>query len=116
MCKATKKKIVGGRRAKNSSLSLVDSLVMELKCDESCRFHGSCSFQFRFVVSVDPCRLSQKTRNAPGSHHSVKNHGRPQGNADRLRPNAGSAEDNHCTEIVQNHRADQSSHGTALRV
>jgi len=24
-------------------LSLLDSLVMELYCDESCRFHGSCS-------------------------------------------------------------------------
>src|SRR5437899_5774707 len=43
MCKATKKKIVGGSSAKNSSLSLVDSLVMELNCDESYRFHGSCS-------------------------------------------------------------------------
>src|SRR6266480_5660405 len=43
ICKATKKKIVGGSSAKNSSLSLVDSLVMELNCDESRRFHGSCS-------------------------------------------------------------------------
>src|SRR5205807_4961068 len=43
ICKATKKKIVGGSNAKNSSLSLVDSLDMELNCDESCRFHGSCS-------------------------------------------------------------------------
>src|SRR5437773_11629871 len=43
MCKATKKKIVGGSSSKNSSLSLVDSLVMELNCDESRRFHGSCS-------------------------------------------------------------------------
>src|SRR6266403_4666480 len=41
ICKATKKKIVGGSSAKNSSLSLVDSLVMELNCHESCRFHGS---------------------------------------------------------------------------
>src|SRR5438067_7873178 len=35
ICKATKKKIVGGSSAKNSSLSLVTSLVMELNCDES---------------------------------------------------------------------------------
>src|SRR5207249_8245855 len=35
MCKATKKKIVGGSNAKNSSLSLVNSLVMELNCHES---------------------------------------------------------------------------------
>src|SRR5713226_2059914 len=41
ICKATKKKIVGGSSAKNSSLSLADSLVMELNCHESCRFHGS---------------------------------------------------------------------------
>ena len=76
--------------------------------------HGSCSF--RFLVSVDPYRFSQKTRGAPDSHHCVKNDGRPQADADRLRPNAGSAEDNHCTEIVQNHRADQSLRGAALRV
>src|SRR6266446_157696 len=43
ICRATKKKIVGGSNAKNSSLSLVDSLVMELNSDQSCRFHGSCS-------------------------------------------------------------------------
>src|SRR5438552_18996679 len=36
-----KKKIVGGSSAKNSSLSLVDSLDIELNCDESYRFHGS---------------------------------------------------------------------------
>ena len=29
--------------SKNSSLSLVDNLVMELNCDESRRFHDSCS-------------------------------------------------------------------------
>src|SRR5439155_6424322 len=43
ICKATKKKIVGGSSAKNSSLSLANSLVMELDCDESCQFHGPCS-------------------------------------------------------------------------
>src|SRR6266446_9181087 len=43
ICKATKKKIVGGSSSKNSFLSVVDSLVMELNSDESCRFHGSCS-------------------------------------------------------------------------
>src|ERR1700737_4820836 len=43
ICRATKKKIVGGSNAKNSSLSLVDSLDMELNCDKSSRFHGSCS-------------------------------------------------------------------------
>src|SRR5881398_3899852 len=41
MCSATKKKIVGGSNANNSSLILLDSLVMELNCDESYRFHGS---------------------------------------------------------------------------
>src|SRR5881392_1393365 len=43
ICKATKKKIVGGSSSKNSFLSVVDSLVMELDCEESYRFHGSCS-------------------------------------------------------------------------
>src|SRR6266478_5679571 len=43
ICKATKKKIVGGSSSKNSFLSVVDSLVMELNCHEFCRFHGSCS-------------------------------------------------------------------------
>src|SRR6266480_7741995 len=43
MCKATKKKIVGGSNAKNSFLSVVDSLVIELNWHESDRFHGSCS-------------------------------------------------------------------------
>src|SRR5437899_2075442 len=41
ICRATKKKIVGGSSAKNSSLSLLDNLPMELSCDESYRFHGS---------------------------------------------------------------------------
>src|SRR6266576_4027638 len=39
MCKATKKKMVGGSSSKNSFLSVVDSLVIELSCHESCRFH-----------------------------------------------------------------------------
>src|SRR3954454_25316167 len=43
ICKATKKKIVGGSSSKNSFLSVVDSLVMKLNSDESYRFHGSCS-------------------------------------------------------------------------
>src|SRR5947207_4864797 len=47
MCSATKKKIVGGRSLKNSSLSLVDSLVMELNCHESYRFHDLFSHLFR---------------------------------------------------------------------
>src|ERR1700730_7497108 len=42
ICKATKKKIVGGSNAKNSSLSLADSLDIELNCDESRQFHDSC--------------------------------------------------------------------------
>src|SRR6058998_3543115 len=58
ICKATKKKIVGGSSSKNSFLSVVDSLVMELNCHEFCRFHGSCSF--RLVVSADRCWLSQE--------------------------------------------------------
>src|SRR2546423_12707529 len=43
ICKATKKKIVGGSSSKNSFLSVVDSLDMELDWDESYRFHGSRS-------------------------------------------------------------------------
>src|SRR6266480_1817761 len=43
ICKATKKKIVGGSSSKNSFLSVVDSLDMELDWDESYRFHGSFS-------------------------------------------------------------------------
>src|SRR6266436_6276361 len=34
ICKATKKKIVGGSSSKNSFLSVVDSLDIELNCDE----------------------------------------------------------------------------------
>src|SRR2546421_1731858 len=41
ICKATKKKIVGGSSSKNSFLSVVDSLVIESSCHEACRFHGS---------------------------------------------------------------------------
>src|SRR5205823_11390948 len=41
ICKATKKKIVGGSSSKNSFLSVVDSLVIQLNCDESCQLHGS---------------------------------------------------------------------------
>src|SRR5205823_14375863 len=41
ICKAAKKKIVGGSSSKNSFLSVVDSLVIELNCDEPCQFHGS---------------------------------------------------------------------------
>src|SRR4051794_25507306 len=43
ICKATKKKIVGGSSSKNSFLSVVDSLDMELDWDESYRCHSSCS-------------------------------------------------------------------------
>src|SRR5256886_9340105 len=43
ICKATKKKIVGGSSSKNSFLSVVDSLVIKSNCDESYRFHGFCS-------------------------------------------------------------------------
>src|SRR5205814_9711161 len=35
ICKATKKKIVGGSSSRNSFLSVVDSLVMKLNCDAS---------------------------------------------------------------------------------
>src|SRR5881392_2301774 len=55
MCKATKKKIVGGSSSKNSFLSVVDSLVMELDCEESYRFHGSCS---RIWLGTDAARVS----------------------------------------------------------
>src|SRR5437588_13044938 len=57
ICKATKKKIVGGSSSKNSFLSVVDSLVMELDCDQSYRFHGSCSFRFRLFQRLDPAGL-----------------------------------------------------------
>src|SRR5438874_2343723 len=43
ICKATKKKIVGGSSSKNSFLSVVNSLDMELNCDGSYRFHDSRS-------------------------------------------------------------------------
>src|SRR6266487_1140015 len=52
ICRATKKKIVGGSSAKNSSLSLVDSLVMELNYDESYLFHGPCSFRGSFCLGL----------------------------------------------------------------
>src|SRR5207248_7862487 len=52
ICKATKKKIVGGSSSKNSFLSLVDSLVMELNRDEFCRFHGPCSFLGSFCLGL----------------------------------------------------------------
>jgi len=52
ICKATKKKIVGGSSSKNSFLSLVDSLVMELNRDEFCRFHGPCSFRGSFCLGL----------------------------------------------------------------
>src|SRR6266446_9136764 len=72
ICKATKKKIVGGSNAKNSSLSLLDNLDMELNCDESCRFHGSCSriwlgrmrraFHNRRVQVIDKRRTALASR------------------------------------------------------
>src|SRR6266536_578824 len=52
MCKATKKKIVGGSSSKNSFLSVVDSLVMELSCHGSYRFHGACSFRGSFCLGL----------------------------------------------------------------
>jgi hypothetical protein len=61
MCSATKKKIIGGSSLKNSSFSLVDRLVMELNCDESCRFHGSCP---RTLVTTDAARfMIERSRN-----------------------------------------------------
>src|SRR5207237_5781732 len=56
ICKATKKKIVGGSSAKNSSLSLVDSLVMELNCDES--LSVSWFVLFPHLVRTDAARIS----------------------------------------------------------
>src|SRR5438874_10195193 len=52
MCKATKKKMVGGSSSKNSFLSVVDSLVMELNRDEFCRFHDPCSFRGSFCLGL----------------------------------------------------------------
>src|SRR5947199_6647045 len=48
ICKATKKKIVGGSSSKNSFLRVLDSLVIELSCDESYPFHG-----FVFLLGFD---------------------------------------------------------------
>src|SRR5207249_8944702 len=92
ICRATKKKIAGGSSAKNSSLSFVDSLVMELNYDESYLFHGCVG------------------------HHSVKHNGGPQRDADRTRPDTGSAKDDNCAKVIYHHRADQSSRGATLRV
>src|SRR5256885_5139600 len=55
ICKATKKKIVGGSSSKNSFLSVVDSLVMKLNCDESYRFYGS--WGLRLVRTDAPARF-----------------------------------------------------------
>src|SRR5882724_2707484 len=52
ICKATKKKIVGGNSSNSSFLSVVDSLLIELNCDESYRFHGSCSFRGLFCLGL----------------------------------------------------------------
>src|SRR5437762_11938781 len=54
ICKATKKKIVGGSSSKNSFLSVADSLVMELSWHEPCRFHGHCSH----LVRTDAARVA----------------------------------------------------------
>src|SRR5260221_1078405 len=76
ICRATKKKIVGGSNAKNSSLSLVDSLDMELNGDESCRFHGSC-FRIwlgrkRRAFHVRRDQVIDKRRVAPCGRPAVK--------------------------------------------
>src|SRR6266436_4367192 len=71
---------------------------------------------YRFVVSVDTRWLSQKTRDAPDGHYCVKNHGRPQGDADKSRADAGQSEDESRADVIKHHRADQSSRGAALRV
>src|SRR5437867_1037848 len=49
ICKATKKKIVGGSSSKNSFLRVADSLVIELNSDESYRFHGLFAHSVRMV-------------------------------------------------------------------
>src|SRR5206468_10039228 len=61
ICKATKKKIVGGSSSKNSFLSVVDSLGIKSHCDESCRFHGSCS-----RIWLDRMRRTFHDRRDPG--------------------------------------------------
>ena len=60
----------------------------------------------RFVVSVDTRWLSQKTRDAPDGHHSVENHRRPQGDADKSRADAGQSEDKNRADVIKHHRAD----------
>jgi len=44
--------MVGGSSSKNSFLSVVDSLVMELNRDEFCRFHDPCSFRGSFCLGL----------------------------------------------------------------
>src|SRR6266702_4919481 len=56
ICKATKKKIVGGSSSKNSFLSVVDSLVIELSCDESCRFHVHVLVLALVLIRTDAAR------------------------------------------------------------
>jgi len=57
-----------------------------------------------------------QARDTPDSHNGVENHRRPQGDADRLRPYTGSSEDDHRAQVIQHHRADQSSRSAALLV
>src|SRR6266699_7185168 len=76
ICKATKKKIVGGSSSKNSFLSVVDSLVMELNCHESYRFHGSCSCawlgQMRRAFHDRRIRVNDKKAGGPCEPPAVK--------------------------------------------
>src|SRR5437667_6455849 len=58
ICKATKKKIVGGSSSKNSFLSVVDSLVMKLNCDKS--FSVSWFLFLRLVRTDASCALQDR--------------------------------------------------------
>ena len=58
-----------------------------------------------------------KVHNAPDCHDYVQyNCRRPQDKAISQRPDAGSAKDKRYTDIVDNHRDDQSSRGRTLRI
>jgi len=83
-------------------MSLNDFIVVVPLC--SCRFLG------------DRRRFSQKTSDTPDGHDHVENHRRPQRHAVHSKSDAGESEDGDGSDVVKQHRGDQSSRGAALRV
>src|SRR6266446_2351264 len=57
-----------------------------------------------------------QAHNTPYGHDRVENHRRPQGDADKSQADAGQSEDESRTEVIEHHRADQSSRGAGLLV